>query len=173
MNRFLKYEFFTAHECFYPIFETKKHLLTSDGYRIDSIIDEFGGFGIMSSVIGCRPNHPFISEMLDFYNNLLPNSEGEYNNPIIDKILSLKLEKYGYRYVDEKQELSNGVIIFTSDLFQTYKSLSIKNAVLYHQCINSWNPQNIKSVMTHLKLKIYQLSWRIQEYMKPYYPNND
>lgn len=165
LNEFLKYDFFTAHECFYPIFESKKHLLTPDGYRIDSNSEEFGGFGIISSVIGCNPNHPFISEMLNFYDNLSPNSSGEYDNCIIDRILALKLEQYGYRYIDEMQSLCNGVTVFTSNMFRTYKKLSIKDTVLFHQCINSWNPLSLKSCLTEIKLKIYQSFWRIQEYL--------
>ncbi len=165
MNGFLKYDFFTAHECFSSIFEGKKHLIDPDGYRIDSETEEFGGFGIMSSVMGCIPNHPFISEILDFYNNLLPNSCGEYPNYIIDRVLALKLERYGYRYIDERQQLSNGVTIFTTDLFWTQKRLFVRNGILFHECMNSWNQSHLKSLMTKIKLKVYQFSWRLQEFL--------
>lgn len=138
LDPLLTNSFFSAHEVF-KMFRDYAYLVDDNGLRRTQGNESICGFGIMSAVMGAEKSHPFLKEVLRWYDSLQPNSNGIYPNPVIDGVLPLLLEKHGYRYKDEIQRLNNGVTIYPSSQFLSYRRLLLKDAYCFHFCEQSWN----------------------------------
>jgi hypothetical protein len=155
--------FFSAKEIFKNIFDPETTLLDNEGHRINKS-HTIPGFGVMAAVIGANANHPFLDEILHYYNSLKPKGDGHYDFPIIDGILANLLENHGWVYKDNEQRLDNDIIIYPSNLFWSHKRLLIKDAYCYHACDNSWknSPSNKLRIKLYLKRLSFKTIWNIQ-----------
>lgn len=83
--------------------------------------------GILTSFMGCEPNHPLLKLMVNEYNNRkFYKNDGSINNEVINKVLLRVLLPIGFRDEDVYQELSYGIKIYTSDYFSAYSLVSGK-----------------------------------------------
>ena len=137
---FEKYRFFSAmeyHQDNVRILKVKDHL-TTDGYKKDpnDIIKEIC---IESSIFAAEARHPFIYDCLHFYDNrhfILPNG-CLYDSVIVPVIMGVEADKYGFRYVDEFQNLKEGMFLMPDEYF-THPSKQTENTLALHMVKNSW-----------------------------------
>lgn len=145
--------FFTAmeyHEDNVRILNIQKDL-TKDGYRKNKnkIIYDIC---IESAFIASEKNHPFIKDCLDYYINkhfILPNGEF-YDKIIVPIIMALCAEKYGFRYINEFQELKEGIYLLP-DEYITAIHKKTNNTFALHMVKNSWANRTItQKIYTYL-----------------------
>jgi mannosyltransferase OCH1-like enzyme len=138
LDKFLAYGFFTSVEnAETPKKNPNKIYIFDDGTTIQII----GGLGFLAAVMGSKPNHPFLKDCLDWYENkhfILP--DGKFVDFILspDIYASIASQKYGFRYKDEKQELPENMTIFDSEVFATNVTKATKNSVAIHIGCGSW-----------------------------------
>lgn len=142
-DKFLGCAFFSSNEktAYYYNKETQSKL-QDDGTPIDS--DEIViGMGIQAAIMGSIKGHPFIMDCLDYYQTLTFNISGEtdINDYItVFHISRIAAQKYGYKYVDCYQLLSNDMHIYPSSTFVGnmlfYKK---REAYAIHLCNGSWH----------------------------------
>lgn len=162
----LKHNFFTAHEVF-KIFRNYSHLVDKNGLRKREGNEGVCGFGIMSAVMGAEKFHPFLAEVLHEYDSLPSNPDGTYPNPVIDGLLPLLLEKYGYRYKDEMQQLDNGVSIYPSSQFLSYRRPFLRDAYCFHFCEQSWNDNwKYRRWEYYFKRSVNLTFWKLQLFFR-------
>jgi len=155
-DEYLEHGFFSSFECHPRIKKLNEvdNLLSVDGLRKDKSILKIPGIGIMSAIIGAEKGHPFMNDMLNFYNSISFHEVFE-NGLIIPTTLALNAEKYGFRYIDKKQELSNNIVIYPTNIFSHYEQKS-KNSVAVHYCVGSWVNatlmQQLKKKLNYLKI---------------------
>lgn len=119
-DEFLNCSFFSSHEKNGPFYSTQtQSKLQKDGVPIDpnQII---AGMGILSAIMGSIKGHPFLKDCLDYYQRWVFDINGKgkiktYN--IVFHISRIAAQKYGYRYADCYQILTNDMHIFPSSVF--------------------------------------------------------
>lgn len=149
LDAYLEEKFFTAHEIF-PEFETEgKPLLNSKGLPKEA--DQgVPYFGLLASIIGAEKSHPIILEALRFYKDY------DKDYVVIDGLLAQIATQYGYRYVDEGQELSCGATIYPTGIFGYSGAINPNYTVSYHYGLNSWRPKT-KEEAREILLERYYL----------------
>ena len=140
LDKFLVHDFFASVE-YHPEIIYEKNTL--------SLIDENGvsrepftakpGIGIQAAVLGGIQGHPFLKECLNWYeDNHFILSNGKYNNVVIaPDIYAMVAEKFGFRYIDELQNLGN-IIILPSETFAGTQIYANTNSYAIHLCVGSW-----------------------------------
>lgn len=95
---------------------------------------------VMTAFMACSPNHEIISDFLEYYTNKQFNEKDlKPNTEILTKILYER----GLIINGEKQELENGIMIYTNQYFNAFDfsdaSLNItENTYTIHHCLGSW-----------------------------------
>lgn len=92
--------------------------------------------------MGCIPHHPFFKEMLDSYSTEhFKSSTGVYNLKNIVSRTTEAIEKYGLRFVREKQNITN-IWIYPKDYFNPMnisgKLILTQNTYSIHHFAASW-----------------------------------
>ncbi len=114
------------------------------------------GCGIEAAVIGCEKKHPWIKDMMCYYDNRsFVNNPKFYMNIIMPRVMTqVSKEKYGFRIVPIYQILKGDIHIYPADVFSslydfatlgkernddTIQSLG-DNPIRYsfHICAHSW-----------------------------------
>lgn len=155
LDDFLKYRVFTSYEFNTPRKEIKDlyKVLDNKGNRRYRSILKVPGNGLLSALIGAEKGHPMIKDCLDYY--LSADFDWAYQYKLtIPTVLALQSEKYGFVYVDKRQELSEGISIFDSGIFSDYYNAT-RNSVAIHYCMGSWLDS---SMMKIIKDKLYRNS---------------
>lgn len=155
-DKFLSHRVFSSYE-FSPQRDTihlVSKLLTKDGSRIDKSILKVPGNGMFSALIGAEKGHPFIKDCLDFYNSHHFNYVFT-NRLTIPTILALEVEKYGFKYIDKEQHLSEGIQIYDSSVFANYHKAT-SSSVVIHYCNGSWLEQ---SLFKKIKFRLSKIGW--------------
>lgn len=151
-----KHRVFTAYE-----FNTSRNemnvyrqLLDENWQRKDKSKLKVPGNGMLSALIGAEPNHPFINDLLAYYNSI----HFDYaisNRLTIPTTLALIGEKYGFVYHNVEQELQEGIHIYDTSVFSDFHNVT-KHSVAIHYCEGSWVT---KSARAKLKSQLYRISW--------------
>ena len=134
--------------------ENTLELLNDDGTSKSEL--NKGGIGIQAAVLGSIRGHPFLEDCLNFYKNkhfILDNGK-IFNEFIAPGIYAMIAEKYGFRYIDEKQYLKNNILILTSDVFAGHPSYEKSTSYAIHNCNGSWREHPKPSLLKRLKSKI-------------------
>ena len=139
---FLNNSFFSSTEI-HPGFETYGKTTLDEQFRPKREGEAVPYFGILSAVMGAEKGNQLIGDCLDYYSNLnFINTDGTmYVKIIIPDILGIKAVKYGFKYIDETQKLSNNIQIYDSSVFVGAISKLTKESFAIHYCEGSWRQQ--------------------------------
>ena len=108
------------------------------------------GLNIEAAVLGSESSHPWVKEMLDYYDTLTFSSDYEHMEELIMPLIVSKISlNHGFRYIPIYQVLDDDVHIYPPDTFSSCYDLSItrcpdnqmgRNQVRYarHLCAHSW-----------------------------------
>lgn len=153
-DSFLNFKFYSCQE-FQPwVFPQDIENLDKDGRRKNGFKEHIKGMGIQSGVMMAEKNTPFMLDCLAYYNQLhLPEN---LNDIIVCRILSQLLEKYGYRYITDKQILEGNIVIDKPHIFSNMTFLC-KESFAWHLYYRSWGnkisfKQRIRNRFTRLYL---------------------
>lgn len=147
---FTSYEFNTSRKEM-PIYRS---MLNDNWERKDKTVLKVPGNGMLSALIGAEAHHPFLTDLLNYYNSI----HFDYaikNRLTIPTTLALAGEKYGFKYHNVEQELSEGIHIYDSSVFSDYFNAT-KHTVAIHYCEGSWVKKDFKH---KVKAKLYKIAW--------------
>ena len=126
--------------------------------------DRILGIQLQAAIMGSEKGHPFFRDSLSFYHSQTfrvgPNGI-PVEKDVSPVILAGIAENYGFRYLDIKQYLSEGFIVYPSDVFAPMPSLMKPNAVAVHCCKGSWRSNHsaldkIRIYLNNNKNRIYR-----------------
>lgn len=140
-DEFLNEDFFSAVEYHPAVVEAKDTLsmLNPDGSSKD-VNQIKPGIGIQAAILGSVAGHPFLKDSMDYYHEKhfsLGNGE-LFNKAIAPDILAYIASNYGFRFVDERQRLDNGMLILESQLLAGGMSESTRDSYAIHLSNGSW-----------------------------------
>lgn len=151
-DELMYHRFFTAmeyHEDNVRILNIKDKL-TNDGFKknTNEIIYDIC---IESSFFAAEKKHPFIKDCLDYYNNkhFILEDGSYYDKIIVPVIMALEAEKYGFRYVNDFQNLKEGMYLMPDEYF-THPSKQTSNTIGLHMVKNSWKSYSKKQKLYSL-----------------------
>lgn len=142
---FLRYGMFTSYECAPSRKDIPKvkSMLTPDGERVvKGECTRIPGIGLFSALIGCEKNHPFIVDVLGYYDSH-SFSEVWGNGLTVPNILAFHAEKYGLKYKNVEQHIKENIAIFDYTVFAS-KLHANKRSLAVHMCAASWKTNNWK-----------------------------
>jgi mannosyltransferase OCH1-like enzyme len=104
------------------------------------------GIQIQAAIMGSEPGHPFVRDCLHWYEvNHFSYNKKDWGANIISPVIYAKVaEKYGFKYLNREQTLSEGIMIYSRDVFSPCSSLLTKESVVIHMCIGSWHKDTAK-----------------------------
>ena len=142
---FLKEDFFTGIEYHKDEFESIKNQLTSDGSPISAGTDIMG-LGLQAAIMGGQKGNPFLKECLDYYQNRhFINNDGTVNDKTIAPCIYAHVaEKFGFKYKNERQKLSNNITIYESEIFAGGFNEKTDNSIAIHFSEGSWRNKSFK-----------------------------
>jgi mannosyltransferase OCH1-like enzyme len=147
---FTSYEFNTSRS----EMELYRSRVDENWDRRDKSILKVPGNGMLSALVGAEPNHPFLKDLLDYYNSIHFQYAMD-NRLTIPTTLALMGEKYGFKYHNVEQELAEGIHIYDSSVFSDFYNVT-PNTVAIHFCDGSWVK---KSMLGKIKSKLYRIAW--------------
>jgi len=90
---------------------------------------------ITGAFIAAIPEHDFICKLMDMYNSMkFIKEDSTYNNSVNNIWMQSLLSEYGYKKINKKQVLSNGIVAYPDDYFQAKSLVSGK----YHITDNTY-----------------------------------
>lgn len=141
LNEFLDNDFFTSVEYHDEIFKARKgkDFLTSDGAPLFEN-KTIPGVGIQAAIMGGVKQHPFVRDCMDHYHGRrFVNDDGTLGDNIIaPSIFAFKAEKYGFKYVNQRQNLKENMLILPSTVFASTRESASEDAYAIHCCAGSW-----------------------------------
>jgi hypothetical protein len=118
-------------------------LLNENG-SVKKPFSKIPGIGIQAAVMGSTKGHPFLKDCMEHYENkrfVLDN--GELNKRILAPVIySMAAEKFGFRYVNERQILKNGMLMLPSVTFAANTNQARDESYAIHLCNGSWRIKN-------------------------------
>ena len=102
------------------------------------------GLNIQAALMISEPNHPFMKQLLDYYKSIhFVHNDGTLHMDIIaPQIYALELEKWGYRYINKKQTLSDTITIYPAEYVGGNNYLRYKESFAVHCVSHSWKPSS-------------------------------
>lgn len=146
IDPYMHYRFFTSmeyHEDNVRLLGIRDRL-TQDGFKKDPS-DIICDICIESSIFAAERQHPFIKDCLGYYKDrhfILPDGTF-YDKIIVPVIMGLEADKYGLRYVNEEQDLAEGMHLLPDEYF-THPSKQTPNTMALHMVKNSWKKYSWK-----------------------------
>ncbi len=153
-DELLNNDFFTAVE-YHPECVKEKNTL--------SLLNEDGsskkngevkpGIGIQAAVIGSIKNHPYLKEVMTWYNeNHFILHDGSLNNKIIaPDVLAIFAERFGFKFKNEEQHLKDNMLVLPSNFIAGDLTYDISdNTIALHLSMNGWRPKKKNKVITFL-----------------------
>jgi hypothetical protein len=143
-DKFLGHRAFSGIEFWAP--ESYKTLKTK----------QIKGLGIDAAMLGAEVGHPWIKDILSFYDDKeFINDSKFFMNIVMPNVIADVSKKYGFRYVPSFQMLNEGVHLYPNDVFSAvydksalglndkedyYTLLGDMNTIRCscHLCANSW-----------------------------------
>ena len=138
-DTFLYNSFFSSTEV-HPGFETLGKPKLDENYKPIITGDAIPNFGILSAIMGAEKGNRLIGDCLNYYTNLkFINTDGTmFVKIIIPDILGIQAVKYGFRYIDETQELNYNMKIYNSSVLVGAVSKLTKESYAIHYCEGTW-----------------------------------
>ena len=104
------------------------------------------GLNIQAAFMISSGHHPFVKELLAYYENRhFVREDGTLEMDIIaPEVYSMKLEDWGYRYKDEKQELPRRITVNPSECVGGNNCMRFKESFAVHCVSHSWMPATPK-----------------------------
>jgi len=145
---------FLIHSAFSSVEFNAKHFYKS--IKKEQNIEKLKGIAIEAAVLGAEKEHPWIKDILNFYQDReFINQPQYYWNIILTKvILEISMKKYGFVPVPVYQVLKDDIHLYSPDVFSScydlsltklpvdeyiYKSLGENQTrYAYHICAHSW-----------------------------------
>lgn len=111
------------------------------------------GIGIQAAFMMSVKGAPFIKHLFDYYKDrhFIIDSLKYDMEVIAPSIFALRAEKFGYKYIDEKQELGT-VTIYPSCFVAGLVEEVTSDSFAIHECANSWKKDTFIKI---LKRKIF------------------
>lgn len=112
--------------------------IDAEGKRI---VDEYiGGIQIQAAIMGAQKGCQYVKDVLDWYSDRhFIKEDGTLGTDIIaPQIYARIAEKYGFKYKDVDQYLSDGMVIYRSEIFAGNAREVTKYSYAIHYCENSW-----------------------------------
>lgn len=138
----LEYGFFSAHEIHPGHFEEAGGLDLLDDSFSPKVADKpIIGFAVQGAIFGSEPNHPYVKDCLDKYQNLrLFDETGaiDLSKLIIGSVITPVAEKYGYTYQDKEQVLKENMLILPSNILVGNSIYLDKESYAIHLVNGSW-----------------------------------
>lgn len=128
---------FTAIEIYSEFNGVKKNYIDDDGNPLSGV-DGVPWCGILSSIVGCEPDHALIRDCLKYYDKW--DSEKD-SFVTIDGLLAYLAVPYGFVYKDTFQKLQNDMIVYPTGLFGYAFCPNPNYTVSYHHNAASWQSQ--------------------------------
>lgn len=158
---------------YYPIADPTGHI-DANGYNTHKT-DAVPGMGIQAALFMAEPNNSFIKELLDEYKSKhFILEDGSYNMQLLaPTIYALKAEKYGYKYLNVEQQLTDDLIIYSSDYVASGILLKADSNFAVHCICHSWDDEYLKQkskkepLIIRIKVAVHNLMCRLVG--KPYY----
>ena len=99
-------------------FKIKEKCLNSDGSR-KAEVPYIHGIGIQAAVMGAIKGNIYLKTCLEYYKKLHFRMGKGYENMAIvaPNVYALCAEQYGFKYKNEDQSLSNGIMIYKDEVF--------------------------------------------------------
>jgi len=133
-DEFLGHSFFTCQESHPDILVPGS--VNADGTR-NKNYNQVLGIGLCSAVMGAEKGCPYLKDCLDYYSTLHFSNE-TMNDVVIVNTLAVVLEKYGYRYIlDKEQHLEGNIRIMLPYVFAGMTTLT-KDSYAQHLYNGSW-----------------------------------
>lgn len=151
-----KHRVFTSYE-----FNTSRNEMELYRSRVDENYDrrdksilKVPGNGMLSALVGAEANHPFLVDLLNYYNTIHFQYAMD-NRLTIPTTLALMGEKYGFKYRNVEQSLAEGIHIYDASVFADFYNAT-PSTVAVHYCDGSWVE---KSALGKIKSKLYRIAW--------------
>lgn len=115
----------------------------SQGHRLPGV-EIVGGIAFEAAWMYSEPHHPFVEKLLQYYQThpfiLATEPEKRLNTSIISPhIYAREAEAFGFRYVNERQLLSNGsILIYPSPFIKSVDGFASTQTYAIHCCNGSW-----------------------------------
>ena len=161
LDRFLDDRFFTAIERYYKFEEDHiaEQYLHEDGSPINPDQD-VPNMEILTSTIGSEKGHPLLSTLIGFYSSIQTEAGSNLRQSVVfDRLVARSLVPCGFKYKDETQHLSDGIVIYGTGLFGYAHSPNPDYSVSYHYNTATWD-QDGWSLGRRLALKSDELGVR-------------
>ena len=106
------------------------------------------GLNIQAAFMISAGHHPFVKELLAYYENRhFVHEDGTLEMDIIaPQVFSMKLEDWGYRYKNEKQLLPNNITVFPAECVGGNNYKRFKESFAVHCVSHSWKPSTPKEI---------------------------
>lgn len=104
------------------------------------------GLNIQAAFMISSGHHPFVKELLAYYENRhFFREDGTFEMDIIaPEIYSMKLEDWGYRYKNEKQVLPQHITVYPAECVGGNNCMRFKQSFAVHCVSHSWKPSTRK-----------------------------
>ncbi|MFT7036965.1 MAG: mannosyltransferase OCH1-like enzyme [Cyclobacteriaceae bacterium] len=144
-DEFLQVAFFSSIEYYnHTVKKNNSHNLLNENGSVKKPFSKIPGIGIQAAVMGSTKGHPFLKDCMEHYENkrfVLDN--GELNKRILAPVIySMAAEKFGFRYVNERQILKNGMLMLPSVTFAANTNQARDESYAIHLCNGSWRIKN-------------------------------
>ena len=148
-DAFLDNDFFTGVEYHRGFVKKGRHLLNDDG-TLKNGVDFFTyGIQIQAAVMGGVKGHPFLKSCLDWYcGRHFILEDGAFADKLISPYICAHIAaKYGFRYKDGLQKLSDGMTVYPSGVFPGGLSHVVEESCAVHICRGGWRGFGSKIVL--------------------------
>lgn len=157
LDGFLHHRFFSAVEK-HPIPKAElDSYLTPDGSRRPDC-EQVPMVGIQAAVMGAEAGHPFLKQVLEFYDGNPFHTENgtNFEKEIMPTILAKQAERHGFKYVDRLQELDHGMTLYPSSVFASSPKTAHRDAVAVHGTFGHWRKR--PSISARVRRKFRQMT---------------
>ena len=150
-DEFLHHSFFTSME-YHPFMIERDNSLVDideDGHRL---VDKYiSGIELQAAIMGAEKGCSFVKEILDWYQDKhFIKSDGCMGLDVIaPQIYARIAENYGFRYKDIDQELTDGLMVYRSEIFAGNRREATPASYAIHYCENSWNKRPLLDKILH------------------------